>query len=114
MLVRFWGVRGSIPTPGSGTVYYGGNTPCVEVLAGVLSQQMESPYFPIALKKLPGNIVIRELKKMSFNIGPVKVKAELANHPGVCVGYRLESDDGSMAYLPDNEPFQRRHLLQRQ
>lgn len=29
--VRFWGTRGSIPTPGSNTVRYGGNTPCVEV-----------------------------------------------------------------------------------
>ena len=28
--VRFWGVRGSIPTPGPGTVFYGGNTTCVE------------------------------------------------------------------------------------
>lgn len=29
--VRFWGVRGSIPTPGLETVRYGGNTPCVEL-----------------------------------------------------------------------------------
>ncbi len=29
--VHFWGVRGSIATPGVGTVRYGGNTPCVEV-----------------------------------------------------------------------------------
>jgi len=29
--VRFWGTRGSIPTPGAHTVRYGGNTPCVEV-----------------------------------------------------------------------------------
>lgn len=29
--VRFWGTRGSIPTPGAKTVRYGGNTPCVEV-----------------------------------------------------------------------------------
>ena len=31
MLVRFWGTRGSIPSPGEQTVRYGGNTPCVEV-----------------------------------------------------------------------------------
>ena len=30
--VQFWGVRGSIPTPGTDTVRYGGNTACVEVL----------------------------------------------------------------------------------
>jgi phosphoribosyl 1,2-cyclic phosphodiesterase len=29
--VRFWGVRGSIPVPGPGTVRVGGNTPCVEI-----------------------------------------------------------------------------------
>jgi phosphoribosyl 1,2-cyclic phosphodiesterase len=32
--VRFWGVRGSIPTPGADTVRVGGNTSCVEVRAG--------------------------------------------------------------------------------
>jgi phosphoribosyl 1,2-cyclic phosphodiesterase len=31
MKVRFWGTRGSIPTPGPSTVRYGGNTACVEV-----------------------------------------------------------------------------------
>jgi phosphoribosyl 1,2-cyclic phosphodiesterase len=34
MKVRFWGVRGSYPTPGVGTVKYGGNTASVEVQAG--------------------------------------------------------------------------------
>src|SRR5260370_28432092 len=32
--VRFWGVRGSYPTPGSQTTRYGGNTTSVEVLTG--------------------------------------------------------------------------------
>lgn len=32
--VKFWGVRGSYPTPGASTVKYGGNTACVEVNAG--------------------------------------------------------------------------------
>jgi len=31
MKIRFWGVRGSIPVPGPGTVRYGGNTTCIEV-----------------------------------------------------------------------------------
>ena len=32
--VKFWGVRGSYPTPGAGTIKYGGNTSSVEVRAG--------------------------------------------------------------------------------
>jgi phosphoribosyl 1,2-cyclic phosphodiesterase len=33
-LVRFWGVRGSIPCPGAATARYGGNTSCVEMSCG--------------------------------------------------------------------------------
>jgi len=36
MRITFWGVRGSIPTPGPDTVQIGGNTSCVEVRAGKL------------------------------------------------------------------------------
>jgi phosphoribosyl 1,2-cyclic phosphodiesterase len=32
--IKFWGVRGSYPAPGAGTVKYGGNTASVEVRAG--------------------------------------------------------------------------------
>jgi phosphoribosyl 1,2-cyclic phosphodiesterase len=34
LLIRFWGVRGSIASPGLYTVRYGGNTPCVEMQVG--------------------------------------------------------------------------------
>lgn len=34
MKVRFWGVRGSIPSPGPHTIRYGGNTTCIEVRCG--------------------------------------------------------------------------------
>lgn len=178
-IVRFWGVRGSIPTPGSKTVYYGGNTSCIEVraqgqiiildagtgirqlgvaldeefkdrileatiliththwdhiqgfpffqpayksrnririmgfegartgLESTLFAQMESPYFPITMHQMPGNIEIRELKDLKFNIGPIPVEARLLNHPGICTGYRLNTEAGSIAYLPDIELFQR-------
>jgi phosphoribosyl 1,2-cyclic phosphodiesterase/CheY-like chemotaxis protein len=33
VFVRFWGVRGSLPTPGPETTFFGGNTSCVEVRA---------------------------------------------------------------------------------
>lgn len=32
--IKFWGVRGSIATPGPKTVRYGGNTSCVEIRSG--------------------------------------------------------------------------------
>jgi phosphoribosyl 1,2-cyclic phosphodiesterase len=175
--IKFWGVRGSVPTPGPGTVRYGGNTSCIEMradgqlivldagtgirplglelarefngasidmtilishthwdhiqgfpfflpayepkntirvlgyegarqgLGSTLAGQMESPYFPIALQQMPGNVLIEELQSFEFQIGPVRVTAATVNHPGIAVGYRLECSAGSIAYLPDNEPF---------
>src|SRR3954462_12815431 len=173
-MIRFWGVRGSIPTPGPDTVYFGGNTSCVEVraegelivldagtgirplglslteefkqkalnitiliththwdhiqgfpffkpaydprnqvrilgyegarasLASTLAGQMESPYFPISLQQMPGNLKIEELREMTFHVGKVYVTTCFSKHPGVCVGYRLHTTAGSIVYLPDN------------
>lgn len=73
-------------------------------LFNVLSNQMESPFFPVGLRELPANILIEELKSMSFEVGPIRVQACFANHPGICVGYRLFTSEGSLAFFPDNEP----------
>ncbi|MBU2490056.1 MAG: MBL fold metallo-hydrolase [Proteobacteria bacterium] len=34
MKIKYYGVRGSVPTPGRATIRYGGNTPCVAVWCG--------------------------------------------------------------------------------
>ena len=73
-------------------------------LLDALTGQMESTYFPVPFHKLPSNIEIEELKEFNFEIGPVRVRALHANHPGRCVGYRLLSPGGLLAYFPDSEP----------
>ncbi len=77
-----------------------------EGLATILAAQMELPFFPVSWKDLPGTIKIRELKKMEFSVGKVRVRSRFLNHPGVCAGYRLFTKEGSIAFLPDNEPFE--------
>jgi phosphoribosyl 1,2-cyclic phosphodiesterase len=74
-------------------------------LRDVLNGQMMTPVFPVKLHDLPGHIYIKHLERMDFNIGKVRVRAKLVNHPGICAGYRLFTSTGSMAFLPDNEPF---------
>jgi len=184
MLVRFWGVRGSIPTPGPKTVRVGGNTSCVELrtegeliildagtgirllglelqkefaerpfqatllishthwdhiqgfpffapaykpgnhlrilgyegskrgLEGTLSGQMESAYFPVSLRSIPSLLEFREMQELSFQIGRVSVESTFAHHPGICMGYRLETTAGSVVYLPDHEVYSRESILQ--
>jgi phosphoribosyl 1,2-cyclic phosphodiesterase len=74
-------------------------------LRDILIGQMATPFFPVRLDDLPGRITIRRLDKYEFRIGKVRVKAKVMNHPGVCVGYRLETSSGSIAFLPDAEPY---------
>src|SRR6266516_1526662 len=76
-------------------------------LHSTLTSQMESPYFPVSMRHMPGNVGVTELKELEFHVGKVNVQAAFVNHPGVCVGYRLNTSAGAIAYLPDNEPFQR-------
>jgi phosphoribosyl 1,2-cyclic phosphodiesterase/CheY-like chemotaxis protein len=75
-------------------------------LGAILAGQMETPFFPVSLRQLPSHLAIEELKDMEFKIGKVKVRSKFANHPGICAGYRLFTSSGSIAYLPDNEPYE--------
>jgi len=74
-----------------------------ESLHATLAGQMESPYFPVALDEMPGNIEIEELKEMQFSLGSIPVRACFTSHPGVCAGYRFETSAGSIVYMPDHE-----------
>lgn len=59
MKVRFWGVRGSIPSPGPHTLRYGGNTTCIEVRSDdgtLIILDAGTGIFPLAqelLKQMP-------------------------------------------------------------
>ena len=75
-------------------------------LREILKGQMATPFFPVALYDLPGKINIQKLDSMDFKIGSVRVHSRLMNHPGVCVGYRILTSKGSIAYLPDHEPYE--------
>lgn len=59
MKLKFWGVRGSIPSPGERTVRYGGNTTCIEIRTDadeLIILDGGTGIFPLAqtlLKRLP-------------------------------------------------------------
>ncbi len=176
MRVRFWGTRGSVPTPGPTTVRYGGNTACVELrteadttfifdsgtgirelglhlarqggqveahlmlghthwdhisgfpffspgfvpgnrlviygardldrsLRDVLAGQMHYTYFPVPLGDLRADIDFVELEEGEISICDAVVHTHYLNHTAVCMGYRVEADGVSVAYVTDHEPY---------
>lgn len=72
-------------------------------LAERLRRYLSPPLFPVRLRDLP-NTVLHDVTPGNFQIGSVTVTAELICHPGTTLGYRLETDTASLAYLPDHEP----------
>lgn len=71
----------------------------------ILAEPMKAPFFPVAMRELSGTVDIKALSEMEFTIGKVQVRAMFVNHPGVCAGYRLLTSAGSIAFLPDHEPY---------
>ena len=70
-----------------------------------LSRYLSPPLFPVRLRDLPRRPTLHDVVQIgSFRIGPFTVHAELVCHPGPTVGYRIEADGASLAYLPDHEP----------
>jgi phosphoribosyl 1,2-cyclic phosphodiesterase len=79
----------------------------------ILAEPMKAPFFPIAIDELSGKIDIRQLREMKFSVGKVPVQAKFVNHPGVCAGYRMFTSAGSIAFLPDHEPYGFLHSAKR-
>jgi phosphoribosyl 1,2-cyclic phosphodiesterase len=174
--VTFWGVRGSIPTPGELTQRWGGNSSCIEVrqdglpplvldcgtgarrlgmkliaeparelyllfthlhmdhVFGLpffipiyapgyqvhiavpafsdeearekLGRYMNGVYHPTRIGDLPSQVSFRAVRpSRPFDAGGFSVTGVQLNHPGGSVGYRVEHDGRSVAYMTDTAPF---------
>lgn len=174
--VRFWGVRGTIPTPGPNTVRVGGNTSCIEVrtvdeqliildagsgirnlgkalqaefngrrimgnilishthwdhiqgfpffgpvfgrsnrfvlvgrkrlgnqLEEIVAGQFLEPYLPFSYKTLPADLIVKEVQDGETIIIGDNTRVQVAdlNHPGGCLGFRIESGNSVFTYCSD-------------
>jgi phosphoribosyl 1,2-cyclic phosphodiesterase len=179
--LSFWGARGSTPTVDPATWRFGGNTPCLELIAPdgtqfildcgtglrvlgsrwtassaspsaethifvthyhwdhiqgipffsplyaennefqfysfrskflgrdslkqVFEAQMALPYFPVDLSAMNAKRKFKEVAGGdAFTIRENKITARWLNHPQGCLGFRIETPAGTVAYATDNEP----------
>src|SRR5215470_13002267 len=72
----------------------------------IMTEPMRSLFFPITMRELSARMDIHKLTEMKFLLGKVDVHAAFVNHPGVCAGYRIFTSAGSVAFLPDHEPYE--------
>jgi ribonuclease BN (tRNA processing enzyme) len=69
-----------------------------------LRRYLAPPLFPVLLRDLPCRLELHHTRGGSFSIGPFRIRAARVCHPGPTVGYRIETERASLAYLPDHEP----------
>ena len=69
-----------------------------------LMRYLSPPLFPVRLRDLPCQLYIHNSSDMSAQIGEFHVTSRQICHPGPTVGYRIESNGQSLAYMPDHEP----------
>lgn len=69
----------------------------------IISGQMDSIYFPITVKEFAAKISYRDLGEETFNIDDVKIQTLTLNHPGKCLGFRVEYQHKVFCYVTDHE-----------
>jgi phosphoribosyl 1,2-cyclic phosphodiesterase len=62
------------------------------------------PLFPLDFRDVPARVVFHDLPGEPWRAGGVSLHSDLVIHPGPTVGFRLETEGSSLAYLPDHEP----------
>jgi phosphoribosyl 1,2-cyclic phosphodiesterase len=69
-----------------------------------IARSFSPPLFPIDLGDVPAQVTFRDVPRDPWTIGGARVTAALVAHPGPTLGYRIEADGKTIAYLPDHEP----------
>jgi phosphoribosyl 1,2-cyclic phosphodiesterase len=69
----------------------------------LLRSQMDPVFFPVTYRRLPASMDCHDLDGKPWVGAGVEVASLRVRHPGQTVGYRISTDQGTVAYIPDNE-----------
>jgi phosphoribosyl 1,2-cyclic phosphodiesterase len=69
-----------------------------------LARYISAPLAPVEIRELPARVRFEDIPGPSWQIGPARIQAELVNHRGPTLGYRITDGEITVAYIPDHEP----------
>jgi len=72
-------------------------------LRAAVSRLVGPPLFPVELDRLAADVVFHEVHEDVFALGGLRVTARPVPHLGPAVGYRIEGERFSMAYVSDHQ-----------
>ncbi len=82
---------------------YGPKHP-TRTLTDRIANYLSEPLFPIHLSDVPSSPQFHEVHEDEFEVGSARVIAMPVSHAGPTVGYRIEDNGFSVAYISDHEP----------
>ena len=69
-----------------------------------LRKKVRTRLFPVSVRELAAEFHFHELPAHVMDIGEFQVNAQLIIHPNPTIGYRIQSENAAVTYLPDHEP----------
>jgi phosphoribosyl 1,2-cyclic phosphodiesterase len=69
-----------------------------------IARSFSPPLFPVELYEVPARVTFHDVPREPWTVEGASLSADLVVHPGPTVGFRIETDGTSFAYLPDHEP----------
>jgi phosphoribosyl 1,2-cyclic phosphodiesterase len=78
-------------------------------LQETLPGAVQPPFFPVHMTDFRGEVCFHDTDDADFAVGAAKVRARSVPHRGNTLGFRVEADGRSLAYVPDHQaPVDRR------
>ncbi len=76
----------------------------VRPLSDRIAHYFSPPLFPVDLDEGTATIIFHDAPEGDWTIGGVRVVSQPILHPGATVGFRIEEEGRSLAYVTDHEP----------
>ncbi len=70
-----------------------------------LTRYLSPPLFPVRLRDLDCTLHVHDVHEGPLDVPGFTVTAARTCHPGLTLGYRIEADGRTLAYLSDHEPM---------
>jgi phosphoribosyl 1,2-cyclic phosphodiesterase len=82
---------------------WGPRSPVLSLRERIL-RAFSPPLFPLDFRDVPARVTFHDLPGERWRTGRISLLSDLVLHPGPTIGFRLETGNSSLAYLPDHEP----------
>jgi ribonuclease BN (tRNA processing enzyme) len=68
-----------------------------------LGRYFSPPLFPVYFRNITSKLILHEIGKTNFTIGPFAIQSDYVIHPGPTLGFRITHQRGVFTYIPDHE-----------